>query len=159
VAWVPDILDRGPDWFKGHGRNGRQGLRSFSVSGRVKEPGVKLAPAGITARQLIEEYCGGVQDGPRVQGDLPGGGSRGLLPARLGVVPLDFGTLEEYGCFIGSAAVIVLSDQDDVRAIARNLMRFFEDESCGQCTPCRCGTEKAVKLMAQPSWDESLLTE
>ena len=140
----------GADWFKSHGRNGRQGLRSFSVSGRVKEPGVKLAPAGITVRQLIDEYCGGMAEGHTFHAYLPGGASGGILPEHLGDVPLDFGTLEPYGCFIGSAAIIVLSDRDDVRAAALNLMRFFEDESCGQCTPCRCGTEKARELMEQP---------
>ncbi len=159
LYWVRDILERGPEWLTGEGRNGRQGLRSFSVSGRVKDPGVKLAPAGITVRQLIDEFCGGMQDGHRFKAYLPGGASGGILPAHLGDVPLDFGTLEPYGCFIGSAAVVVLSDQDDLRAVALNLMKFFEDESCGQCTPCRCGTEKAVKLMEQPHWNEPLLTE
>jgi formate dehydrogenase len=159
VFWVRDILERGPGWFSGSGRNGRQGLRSFSVSGRVKEPGVKLAPAGITVRELIDEYCGGMQDGHIFAGYLPGGASGGILPASRGDIPLDFGTLEPHGCFIGSAAVVVFSDRDDPRAIALNLMRFFEDESCGQCTPCRCGTEKAVKLMERPVWDEPLLSE
>jgi formate dehydrogenase len=155
--WVRDIVERGADWFKSHGRHGRSGLRSFSVSGRVKEPGVKLAPAGITVRELIDEYCGGMADGHAFAGYLPGGASGGILPASLGDLPLDFGTLEPHGCFIGSAAVIVLSDQDDPRAVALNLMRFFEDESCGQCTPCRCGTEKAVALLSEPVWDEPLL--
>jgi formate dehydrogenase beta subunit len=159
LYWLREIVNRGADWFKSHGRNGRQGLRSFSVSGRVKQPGVKLAPAGITVRQLIEEYCGGMADGHRFHAYLPGGASGGILPEHLGDVPLDFGTLEPYGCFIGSAAIIVLSDQDDVRAAALNLMRFFEDESCGQCTPCRCGTEKARELMEQPAWNEALLTD
>jgi formate dehydrogenase len=159
VYWVRQIVERGPDWFKSHGRNGRQGLRSFSVSGRVKNPGVKLAPAGITARALIDEYCGGIADGHTFLGYLPGGASGGILPASQADLPLDFGTLEPHGCFIGSAAVIVLSDRDDPRAAALNLMRFFEDESCGQCTPCRCGTEKAVVLMEQPQWDEPLLRE
>ena len=159
VYWVRAIVERGPDWFKNQGRNGRHGLRSFSVSGRVKEPGVKLAPAGITARQLIDEYCGGMADGHAFRGYLPGGASGGILPASLADIPLDFGTLEPHGCFIGSAAVVVLSDRDDPRAVALNLMRFFEDESCGQCTPCRCGTEKAVKLMECAEWDEPLLNE
>jgi len=159
VYWVRDILERGPGWLAGSGRNGRQGLRSFSVSGRVKEPGVKFAPAGVTARELIDEYCGGMQDGHAFKGYLPGGASGGILPARLGDVPLDFGTLEPYGCFIGSAAVVVLSDRDDVREVALNLMRFFADESCGQCTPCRVGTEKAALLMDRPAWDAPLLTE
>src|SRR4051794_18486338 len=159
VYWVREIVERGPDWFKGQGRHGRQGLRSFSVSGRVKEPGVKLAPAGISVRALIDEYCGGMADGHTFLGYLPGGASGGILPARLADVPLDFGTLEPHGCFIGSAAVIVLSDRDDPRAVALNLMRFFEDESCGQCTPCRCGTEKAVALMEHTRWDLPLLNE
>jgi formate dehydrogenase len=159
LYWVRDVLERGPGWFSGAGRNGRRGLRSYSVSGRVKEPGVKLAPAGITARQLIDEFCGGMQQGHAFKGYLPGGASGGILPARLADLPLDFGTLESHGCFIGSAAVVVFSDHDDVRAIALNLMRFFADESCGQCTPCRVGTEKAVALMERPDWDEPLLTE
>ena len=146
-------------WFSGEGRNGRQGLRSFSVSGRVREPGVKLAPAGITVQELIDEYCGGMADGHSFKGYLPGGASGGILPASMADIPLDFGTLEEHGCFIGSAAVVVLSNQDDMKAVALNLMRFFEDESCGQCTPCRVGTEKAVKLMSGASWDVPLLQE
>jgi formate dehydrogenase beta subunit len=159
VYWVREILERGPEWLSAQGRNGRQGLRSFSVSGRVKEPGVKLAPAGITARELIDEYCGGMRPGHVFKGYLPGGASGGILPARMADVPLDFGTLEAHGCFIGSAAVVVLSDQDDVKAVALNLMRFFADESCGQCTPCRCGTEKAVQLMERQDWDRPLLIE
>ncbi|MDB5350553.1 MAG: NADH-quinone oxidoreductase subunit [Planctomycetota bacterium] len=159
VFWVRDIVERGPAYFSSQGRHGRQGLRSFSVSGRVRHPGVKLAPAGITVRELIDEFCGGMEDGHRFKGYLPGGASGGILPAHLDNIPLDFGTLEPHGCFIGSAAVVVLSDQDNMRAVALNLMRFFEDESCGQCTPCRCGTEKAVQLMERPTWDESLLTE
>jgi formate dehydrogenase beta subunit len=156
---VRDIVEKGPDWFAGHGRNGRKGLRSFSVSGRVNEPGVKLAPAGITVRELIDEYCGGMQEGHRFKGYLPGGASGGILPAAMDDIPLDFGTLEQHGCFIGSAAVVVLSDQDSMRDVALNLMKFFEDESCGQCTPCRVGTEKAVVLMDRPVWDEPLLNE
>jgi formate dehydrogenase beta subunit len=159
VYWVRDILERGASWFSDQGRNGRQGLRSFSVSGRVKQPGVKLAPAGISVRELIDEHCGGMLDGHAFKGYLPGGASGGILPARLGDLPLDFGTLEPHGCFIGSAAVVVLSDHDNMREVALNLMRFFEDESCGQCTPCRCGTEKAVTLMERPHWDEPLLNE
>src|SRR5947209_667840 len=150
LFWVRDIVEKEPGWFTGQGRNGRHGLRTFSVSGRVKQPGVKLAPAGITARQLIDEYCGGMEDGHVLKAYLPGGASGGILPERLADVPLDFGTLEAHGCFIGSAAVVVLSDKDDIRAVALNLMRFFADESCGQCTPCRCGTEKAVQLMERP---------
>jgi formate dehydrogenase len=159
LYWLREIVNRGVGWFKSHGRNGRHGLRSFSVSGRVKQPGVKTAPAGITVRQLIDEYCGGMADGHTFHAYLPGGASGGILPAHLGDVPLDFGTLEPYGCFIGSAAIVILSDRDDVRAAALNLMRFFEDESCGQCTPCRCGTEKARELMELPKWNEALLTD
>ncbi len=159
LYWVRDIVERGPEWFAGHGRHGRKGLRSYSVSGRVKDPGVKLAPAGITMNELLAEYCGGMQDGHKFKGYLPGGASGGILPAGMADIPLDFGTLEQYGCFIGSAAVIVLSDKDDMREVALNLLRFFEDESCGQCTPCRAGTEKAVKLMQRKKWDEPLLNE
>jgi formate dehydrogenase len=159
LYWVRDIVERGADWFLGEGRNGRHGRRSFSVSGRVKEPGVKFAPAGITAQELIDEYCGGMADGHEFKAYLPGGASGGILPASMADIPLDFGTLEEHGGFIGSAAVIVLSDCDSIREAALNLMRFFEDESCGQCTPCRVGTEKAVKLMSAPSWDRALLGE
>ena len=157
--WVRDIVEKGPDAFAAHGRNGRKGLRSFSVSGRVKEPGMKLAPAGITVRELIDEHCGGMAEGHSFKGYLPGGASGGILPAAMADIPLDFGTLEPHGCFIGSAAVVVLSDKDDMRAVALNLMRFFEDESCGQCTPCRVGTEKAVMIMDRPQWDETLLDE
>ncbi len=159
LYWIRDIVDKGPEWFSGEGRNGRQGLRSFSVSGRVARPGVKLAPAGITAQELIDEFCGGMADGHEFKGYLPGGASGGILPASMADIPLDFGTLEEYGCFIGSAAVIILSDKDSARDAALNLMRFFEDESCGQCTPCRVGTEKAARLMAEREWDEALLAD
>jgi len=159
LHWVRDIVEKGPDWWKSHGRNGRLGLRSFSVSGRVKEPGMKLAPAGITVRELIDQYCGGMQEGHRFRAYLPGGASGGILPASMDDIPLDFGTLEKYGCFIGSAAIVVLSDRDDVRSAALNLMRFFEDESCGQCTPCRVGTQKAVVLMERKHWDRELLGE
>jgi formate dehydrogenase beta subunit len=159
LYWVRDIVEKGAEWFTGHGRNGRKGLRSFSVSGRVKDPGVKLAPAGITARQLIDEFCGGMAEGHAFKGYLPGGASGGILPAAMADIPLDFGTLESEGCFTGSGAVVVLSDRDDMKAVALNLLRFFEDESCGQCTPCRAGTEKAVKLMTAPHWDEELLQE
>jgi formate dehydrogenase beta subunit len=159
LYWICEILDRGADTFASAGRNGARGWRSFSVSGRVREPGVKLAPAGITLNQLIAEYCGGMADGHRLKGYLPGGASGGILPASLADVPLDFGTLEQHGCFIGSAAIVVLSDEDDMRDIALNLMRFFEDESCGQCTPCRAGTEKAVQLMDEEVWDTGLLGE
>jgi formate dehydrogenase len=159
LYWVRDILECGPEWFAGAGRNGRKGWRSYSVSGRVREPGVKLAPAGVTITELIDEFCGGMQDGHRFKAYLPGGASGGILPASVADVPLDFGTLEEYGCFIGSAAVVVFSEQDNMKDVALNLMRFFEDESCGQCTPCRVGTEKAVKLMSCDQWDEGLLSE
>src|ERR671937_1953271 len=159
LYWVRDIVEKGAAWFTSYGRRERKGFRSFSVSGRVKKPGVVLAPAGVTARELIEEDCGGVQEGARLKGYLPGGASGGILPAAMADIPLDFGTLEPHGCFVGSHAVVVLSDKDDIKAVALNLMRFFEDESCGQCTPCRVGTEKAVKLMAQGPWNERLLEE
>jgi formate dehydrogenase len=157
--WVRDIAEKGAAWFTGHGRRERKGLRSFSVSGRVKKPGVVLAPAGVSARELVEEFCGGMLDGHRFKGYLPGGASGGILPASMSDLPLDFGTLEQYGCFVGSHAVVILSDKDNMKDVAINLMRFFEDESCGQCTPCRVGTEKAVKLMAKPKWDEPLIAE
>jgi formate dehydrogenase len=159
LLWVRDILERGADWFATHGRHGAKGLRSFSVSGRVREPGVKLAPAGITANELIAEHCGGMAEGHQFRAYLPGGASGGVLPASMADIPLDFGMLEPYGCFVGSHAVIVLSDKDDLKAAALNLMRFFEDESCGQCTPCRNGTEKAVQLMGRERWDVPLLEE
>ena len=159
VFWVREILEKGAVWFSSHGLNGRKGLRTYSVSGRVKNPGVKLAPAGITIKQLIDEYCGGIQEGHTFKAYLPGGASGGILPAKLDNVPLDFDTLQEHGCFIGSAAVVVLSDKDNMKDIARNLMFFFHDESCGQCTPCRNGTEKALKLMNESSWDVDLLKE
>jgi NADH:ubiquinone oxidoreductase subunit F (NADH-binding)/NADH:ubiquinone oxidoreductase subunit E len=159
LFWVRDLIERGPQWWKSHGRNGRVGLRSYSVSGRVKEPGVKLAPAGLTIQELIDEYCGGMSEGHTFAAYLPGGASGGILPASMNDIPLDFGTLEKYGCFIGSAAVVILSDRDDVRGAALNLMRFFEDESCGQCTPCRSGTQKARMLMENGIWDTELLGE
>jgi NADH:ubiquinone oxidoreductase subunit F (NADH-binding)/NADH:ubiquinone oxidoreductase subunit E len=159
VFWVRDIVEKGADWWTSQGRNARHGLRSYSVSGRVRSPGVKLAPAGVTIRELIEEFCGGMAEGHEFRAYLPGGASGGILPAAMDDIPLDFGTLEKYGCFIGSAAVVVLSQHDDIKRAALNLMRFFEDESCGQCTPCRVGTQKAVALMEQPEWDQGLLTE
>jgi formate dehydrogenase len=159
LYWIRDIVEKGPEWFASQGRHGSKGLRSYSVSGRVKEPGVKLAPAGITARELIDEFCGGMADGHNLKGYLPGGASGGILPASMADIPLDFGKLEQHGCFVGSHAVVVLSDQDDIKAVALNLLRFFEDESCGQCTPCRVGCEKAVKLMERDAWDEVLLEE
>ena len=159
LYWVREILEKGAAWFAGHGRHERKGLRSFSVSGRVKKPGVHLAPAGITVKELIEEYCGGMLDGHVFYAYLPGGASGGILPASLGDIPLDFDTLQPYGCFIGSAAVMILSDRDRATDAARNLMRFFSEESCGQCTPCRVGTAKALKLIDEPKWNQSLLTE
>jgi formate dehydrogenase len=159
LFWVRDIVEKGAGWFTSHGRRERKGFRSFSVSGRVNKPGVVLAPAGVTTRELIDEYCGGMQAGHTFKGYLPGGASGGILPASMADLPLDFGTLEPHGCFVGSHAVVILSDQDDIKAVALNLMKFFEDESCGQCTPCRVGTEKAAKLMAQGPWNQALLTE
>ena len=159
LYWVRDIIERGAEWFARQGRHGSKGLRSFSVSGRVRNAGVKFAPAGITVCELIEEFCGGMAPGHEFRAYLPGGASGGILPATMGDIPLDFGKLEEHGCFVGSHAVVILSDQDDLKAVALNLMRFFEDESCGQCTPCRVGTEKAAKLMAQDRWDQDLLGE
>ncbi|HRO80161.1 MAG TPA: NAD(P)H-dependent oxidoreductase subunit E [Alicycliphilus denitrificans] len=159
LYWVRDIVERGPQWFAGFGRHGRRGLRSFSVSGRVKEPGVKLAPAGITLRELVDEYCGGMAEGHELYAYLPGGASGGILPARLADVPLDFDTLQPHGCFIGSAAVIVLGRQDRARDAALNVMRFFAHESCGQCTPCRVGTDKAARLMQAPVWDGDTLDD
>ena len=159
LYWVRDIVEKGAAWMTAQGRRERKGFRSFSVSGRVKKPGVVVAPAGVTARELIEEFCGGMADGHIFKGYLPGGASGGILPASMADEPLDFGTLEKFGCFVGSHAVVILSDKDDMKAVALNLMKFFEDEICGQCTPCRAGTEKAVKLMAQGPWDASLLTE
>ena len=159
LYWVREILEKGAAWFSSHGRQGRKGLRSFSVSGRVKSPGVKLAPAGITVRELIDEYSGGMLEGHSLYAYLPGGASGGILPARLSDIPLDFDTLQAHGCFIGSAAVIVLSDKDSAVGAARNMMRFFAHESCGQCTPCRNGTAKASALIDQPKWDVPLLED
>ncbi|MBI3283409.1 MAG: NAD(P)H-dependent oxidoreductase subunit E [Burkholderiales bacterium] len=159
LYWVRDLLERGADWYTGQGRHGRHGLRSFSVSGRVNNPGVHLAPAGITLRELIAEYCGGMQDGHQLYAYLPGGASGGILPAALGDIPLDFDTLQAHGGFIGSAAIIVLSQQDSAVAAARNMMAFFRDESCGQCTPCRVGTAKALSLIQAEQWDIPLLQE
>jgi len=159
VYWIREIFEKGGKWFSSHGRNGRKGLRTFSVSGFVKNPGIKLTDAGITINQLIEEHCGGMLKGHKFKGYLPGGASGGILPASLGDIPLDFDTLQEYNCFIGSAAIVVLSDKVNMKDIGLNLMRFFEDESCGQCTPCRNGTSMAVKLMKQKSWNKELLTE
>ncbi len=159
LYWVREILEKGADWFAGHGRHGRKGLRSFSVSGRVKKPGVHLAPAGITVKELIAEYCDGMLPGHKFYAYLPGGASGGILPASMGDIPLDFDTLQPHGCFIGSAAVIILSDQDKAASAARNLIKFFSEESCGQCTPCRVGTAKALNLMQAIKWDQPLLEE
>ncbi|QEZ43345.1 NADH-ubiquinone oxidoreductase-F iron-sulfur binding region domain-containing protein [Cupriavidus oxalaticus] len=159
LYWVRDIIEKGAEWFASQGRNGRKGLRSFSVSGRVKKPGVHLAPAGISVRELIDEYCGGMLDGHAFYAYLPGGASGGILPASMGHIPLDFDTLQPYGCFIGSAAVVILSDHDSVTQAARNLMHFFKHESCGQCTPCRTGTAKALDLIHQPKWDLAALDD
>jgi len=159
LYWVREIVERGADWFTSHGRNGRQGLRSFSVSGRVQKPGVHCAPAGITIRELIDEFAGGMLPGHTFYGYFPGGASGGILPAAMDDIPLDFDTLNKYGCFIGSAAIIVLSDKDTAKSAALNMLRFFREESCGQCTPCRVGTAKAVALMEREAWDQALLTD
>ncbi len=158
LYWVPPILEKGAAWFASQGRNGARGLRSYSVSGRVRKPGVVLTAAGSTARDLIE-LCGGMLDGHHFKGYLPGGASGGILPAYMADIPLDFGQLEKHGSFVGSHAVVILSDKDDMKAVALNLMKFFEDESCGQCTPCRNGTEKAVQLMSAGNWDSDLLAD
>jgi formate dehydrogenase len=159
LYWVRDIIEKGAAWFSSEGRNGGVGMRSYSVSGRVRNPGVKFAPAGITVRELIDEYCDGMADGHDFKAYLPGGASGGILPASKADLPLEFGKLEEFGSFVGSHAVVILSNHDNMHDVALNLMRFFEDESCGQCTPCRVGTEKAVKLMERPKWDTGLLDE
>ena len=159
LHWVRDIVEQGPTWFTQHGRHGRKGLRSFSLSGRVNRPGVHMAPAGISVQELVDEYGGGMLPGHTLYGYFPGGASGGMLPASLAHLPLDFDTLQPHGCFIGSAAVIVFSQHDSARALALNAMRFFEHESCGQCTPCREGTQRAVELMSQPQWDRPLLEE
>jgi formate dehydrogenase beta subunit len=159
VHWVREIAEKGAQWFAAQGRNGRKGLRSFSVSGRVKQPGVHLAPAGITLRELVDEYCGGMLDGHELYAYLPGGASGGILPASKADIPLDFDTLQPHGCFIGSAAIVILSHRDKAAKAALNLMKFFHDESCGKCTPCRVGTGKAAALMEQPKWNQPLLNE
>ncbi|MFL2552892.1 MAG: NAD(P)H-dependent oxidoreductase subunit E [Gammaproteobacteria bacterium] len=159
LFWIRDILDKGSDWFANQGVNGRKGLRSFSVSGRIKKPGVHLAPAGITVQELIDDYAGGMLDGHEFYGYFPGGASGGILPASMNDIPLDFGTLEEYGCFIGSAAVVILSDKDKARDAAKTTIDFFKHESCGKCTPCRAGTSKASELMKEKKWNISLLED
>jgi len=159
LYWVREILEKGPQWFNSFGRQGRHGLRSFSVSGRVKLPGVKLAPAGISVQELIDEHCGGMAEGHKLYAYLPGGASGGILPASLNQLALDFDTLQPYGCFIGSAALVVLSQHDRARDAALNAMQFFAAESCGQCTPCRIGTAKAAALMQAPVWDMATLDD
>ena len=159
LYWVRDIIEKGADWFASQGRRGRKGLRSFSVSGRVKKPGVHLAPAGISLRELIAEYCGGMTEGHELYGYFPGGASGGVLPESLADEPLDFDTLQAHGCFIGSAAIVVISNHDSVRELARNTMKFFAHESCGQCTPCRVGCDRAVKLMEDKNWNQDLLED
>ena len=159
LYWVGEILKNGGDWYAKQGLNGGKGLRAFSVSGRVAEPGVKISPVGITLGQLLAEHCGGMEEGHELAGYLPGGASGGILPARMADLPLTFGGLERHGCFVGSGAIIVFSDKDDIRDITLNLLKFFEDESCGQCTPCRVGTEKSVSLLADENWNEQLLQD
>ena len=159
VFWVPDILKNGHKWYSNQGKDGHKGPHSYSVSGRVKNPGVKLAPAGITMNELLNEYCGGMLDDHNFLGYLPGGASGGILPASMADIPLDFGSLEKHGCFIGSGAIVVFSDKNKIKKVALNLLKFFNDESCGQCTPCRVGTEKAVKLLEKNNWDKDLLEE
>ena len=161
LFWVRDIIEKGAKWFAEKGSNGNKGFHSFSVSGRVKNPGVKVAPAGITIQQLIDEYCDGMADGHTFKGYLPGGASGGILPATMNDIPLDYGSKElmDAGCFLGSAAVVVLSDHDNMKDVALNLLKFFEEESCGQCTPCRSGTEKTVKLMQEKNWNKEKLKD
>jgi formate dehydrogenase beta subunit len=158
LYWVPQILAKGAKWFADHGVNGAKGLRSWSVSGRVKKPGVILAPAGITANELIK-LAGGIENGQNFKAYLPGGASGGILPASLADLPLDFGSLDKYGSFVGSHAIVIFSDRDDIGAVVLNLLRFFKDESCGQCTPCRVGCDKAVALLDRREWDGQLLNE
>ena len=161
LFWVRDIIEKGAKWFAEKGYNGNKGFHSFSVSGRVKNPGVKVAPAGITIQQLIDEYCDGMADGHTFKGYLPGGASGGILPSTMNDIPLDYGSKElmDAGCFLGSAAVVVLSDHDNMKDVALNLLKFFEEESCGQCTPCRSGTEKTVKLMQEKNWNKEKLKD
>ena len=161
LFWIRDIIEKGPEWFAEKGVSGNKGFHSFSVSGRVKEPGVKVAPAGITIQELIDDYCDGMQEDHIFKGYLPGGASGGILPASMNKIPLDYGSKEltEAGCFLGSAAIVVLSDKDSMKNVALNLLKFFEEESCGQCTPCRVGTEKTVKLMKEKIWNKEKLAD
>jgi formate dehydrogenase len=159
LYWLRDILEHGPESYATRGRTGHKGARFFSVSGRVKHAGVFLAPNGITLRELIDEYAGGMLEGHTLYGFLPGGASGGILPASLADEPLDFEVLSKHGAFIGSAAIVVLSEHDSAMDAAHNLMHFFAHESCGKCTPCRVGTAKAAQLMAKPRWDLPLLNE
>ena len=161
LFWIRDILEKGPNWFAEKGTGGNKGFHSFSISGRVKEPGVKVAPAGITIQELIDDYCGGMQEDHIFKGYLPGGASGGILPASMNKIPLDYGSKEltDAGCVLGSAAIVVLSDKDSMRDVALNLLKFFEEESCGQCTPCRVGTEKTVKLMKEKIWNKEKLAD
>lgn len=158
LHWIRDILERGADWFTEQGKEGHSGLRSYSVSGRVRDPGVKVMACGSTINEIIAE-CGGMQEGHSFRAFLPGGASGGIFPASMADLPMDFGTFEKHGGFIGSHAVVILSDQDDLRGAALNLLRFFKDESCGQCTPCRAGTEKMVAMLEAGDWDEARLKD
>ncbi len=161
LYWIRDIIEKGPDWFSSQGTRGRKGFHSYSVSGRVKNPGVKIAPAGTTVHELIHNYCDGMLEGHNFKGYLPGGASGGILPSTLNNIPLDYGIkeLDDLGCFLGSAAVVILSDKDNIMEVGLNLLKFFEDESCGQCTPCRVGTEKTVKLMQNNKWNKKQLED
>ena len=161
IFWIRDIIEKGPDWFASQGLRGTKGFHSFSVSGRVNNPGVKLAPSGITVQELIDKYCGGMEEGHIFKAYLPGGASGGILPASLNNIPLDYGSKElaDEGCFLGSAAIVILSNKDSMMEVGLNLLKFFEDESCGQCTPCRVGTEKTVKIMKEKLWNKEKLED
>jgi len=160
LHWIPKILANGPEWFANQGKEGHPGPRSWSVSGRVKEPGVKLAPAGITVRELIDDYCGGMEEGHTFKAYYPGGASGGVLPASMDDIPLDFGgRLAEEDSFVGSHAVVILSDKDDVKGCVINTLKFFEHESCGQCTPCRSGCQKMVHLLQKDEMDETAIRD
>jgi len=161
IFWIRDIIEKGPDWFASQGLRGTKGFHSFSVSGRVNNPGVKLAPSGITVQELIDKFCGGMEEGHIFKAYLPGGASGGILPASLNNIPLDYGSKElaDEGCFLGSAAIVILSNKDSMMEVGLNLLKFFEDESCGQCTPCRVGTEKTVKIMKEKLWNKEKLED